>query len=337
MPRLLFLISIILISCASLNETDPPKERMDGLSFVAPPYKFKGNPMEEITAIGANYISVIPIAYTRPGKPSVRYDIHDWQWWGERPEGVRETIDLANASNINVLLKPQVYVPGSWPGGLDFSSDEDWKKWEQAYRDYILPMAKIAEAKGVKVFCIGTEFKISSQQREQFWRDLIKEIRALYSGKLTYAANWDEYKYINFWDELDYIGIDAYFPLNDATTPKIDDLIKAWEKPVAEIEQVQQKFKKPVIFTEYGYMSVDGCAGKVWEIEPKIHSMSINQQAQSNAIEALHQVFFKKDYWAGGFIWKWFPEGQGHEGYPAKDYTPQDKLAAKTLKKCFEM
>jgi len=260
----------------------------------------------------------------------------DWQWWGERPEGVAKTIDLANKNDINVLFKPQVYVGGSWPGGLDFS-DEDWEKWEESYLEYLMPMVRMAEEKKVKIFCIGTELKMSSTKREAFWRKLIKDIRKIYSGKLTYAANWDEYKVLPFWDELDYIGIDAYFPLSDAKTPTVTELKTAWQAPVAEIERVQSKFNKPIIFTEYGYMSIDGCAGKAWEIEPKVHATPINEQAQANAVQALHEVFSKKDYWCGGFIWKWFPEMQGHEGYPAKDYTPQGKIAEEVLTKCFEL
>lgn len=331
-----FLSLAFLFGCTWVSSEKTASERMNGLSFVAPPYVFEGNPMTAVKAVGANYIAVIPIAYTRPDKPTVRYNMSDWQWWGERPEGVAKTIDLANENGINVLLKPQVYVPGSWTGGLDFS-DEDWTKWEKAYRDYLMPMVKTAAEKKVKVFCIGTEFKMSSSKREAFWRALIKDIRKIYVGKLTYAANWDEYKTLPFWDALDYIGIDAYFPLSDAETPSVIELKSAWQTHLPEIERIQSKFNKPIIFTEYGYMSVHGCAGKTWEIEPKVHATPINEQAQANAIQALHEIFSAKKYWLGGFIWKWFPEMKGHEGYPAKDYTPQGKIAEKTLRQCFEL
>ena len=29
---------------------------------------------------------------------------------------------------------------------------------------------------------------------------------------------------VTFWDELDFIGIDAYFPLSDKKSPTIEDL-----------------------------------------------------------------------------------------------------------------
>lgn len=51
-------------------------------------------------------------------------------------------------------------------------------------------------------------------------RRLIRQIRRVYHGPLTYAANWSgEYKQIRFWDALDYVGIQAYFPLRHGRQP----------------------------------------------------------------------------------------------------------------------
>ena len=46
------------------------------------------------------------------------------------------------------------------------------------------------------------------------WRRLISKFRELCPGPLTYAVNWwGDYDVVEFWDELDYIGINAFFPL----------------------------------------------------------------------------------------------------------------------------
>ena len=293
--------------------------------------------MVDVQQVGANWISVIPFGYSYKGKTFVRYNLSKYQWWGEKPEGVRKTIQLAKESGIGILLKPQVYVPGSWPGGIQFDNEKDWEKWEKEYSEYILTFAKIAQEEKVDIFCIGTEFKQALQERPAFWISLIKEIRSIYSGPLTYAANWDEFFTIpvSFWKKLDFAGLDAYFPLSEEGTPAVKDLKEAWIPIKHRIAEVAKKIKIPVIFTEYGYLSVDGCAGNSWELEQVIDKLSINQQAQANAIEALMQTFWKEDWWAGGFIWKWFPKMQGHEGYPDKDYTPQGKLSLTILKLWF--
>ena len=219
-------------------------------------------------------------------------------------------------------MKPQVYVPGSWTGFLDFNTDEDWESWEEDYREYILEFAQISDSLGIEIFCIGTEFKIASKKREKFWRSLIEDVRSIYNGKITYASNWDFYDQIPFWDALDYIGVNAYFPLVEDKTPKVADLKEAWKPLVKKLEEFYERTDKPILFTEFGYLSVDGCAFNTWEIEPRVKSTPINEQAQANALEALFSTFYPNEFWHGGFLWKWFPNGQGHEGYIERDYTP---------------
>ncbi len=320
----------------SMPEVNAPQrtQMLRGLSFVAPPEAFPNNPLEAVRSVNANWIAVIPYAYTRVGKPQVHFNSNR-QWWGEREEGVRETIRLAKKTEVNVVLKPQVYIPGSWTGDLDFKTDSEWEQWEAEYTAYIMTYLKIAIDLEVPVFCIGTEFKIGVKKREQYWRTLISKVKKIYKGKLIYASNWDEYMDVPFWDLLDYVGINAYFPLNNAKTPSIDVLKKAWMPHKKAIREFYNKTKKPIVFTEYGYLSVDGCAYNTWELESKINTLAINEQAQANAIHALLETFWDEPYWYGGFIWKWFPNMRGGEGYNAKDYTPQKKMGHTVLKEWY--
>jgi len=259
-----FLMLIFFKSCdqaakISMPDVDaPPKSQIfRGLSFVAPPSSFANNPMPAVQEVNADWIAVIPYGYTLLGESKVYFNT-DRQWWGERTEGVRETITLAKASKINILLKPQIYIPRSWTGDLDYKTDEEWNEWESGYTDYIITFAKIAAEFEVPVFCIGTEFKIAVKKREQYWRKLIKEVRSIYQGKLVYASNWDEYMDVPFWDALDYAGINAYFPLTSEKTPTLESLKKAWLPHKKAIRNFYNKTKKPIVFTEYGYLSVDG-------------------------------------------------------------------------------
>lgn len=311
----------------------PKTETIKGLNFVAPPDPYPNDPMKSVIDLGASWVAVIPYAFTRVNQANVGYNA-GWQWWGERPEGVQKTIELAKASNIKVILKPQVYVPRSWTGDLDFS-DEEWENWESDYENYIIPFAEMADSLHVEVFCIGTEFKKSVKKREAFWRALIKKVRGVYKGRLAYAANWDEYQDVPFWDALDMVGINAYFPLTKSKTPSTAELKKAWLPYRKQIRKFYNRVKKPIVFTEYGYLSVDGCAHNTWELEGKIKQLSINQEAQANAIHALFEVFWDEPYWHGGFLWKWFPNMKGGEGYDERDYTPQGKKGEIVLKEWF--
>jgi hypothetical protein len=311
------------------------KTKLKGLSFVAPPRPFKASPMMDVKAVNADWIAVIPYGFTRVGEAKVHYKPEGGQWWGERPDGVSITIDSAHKAGINVMMKPQVYVPYGWTGGLDFKTDAEWENWEKDYEKYLDIFIKMAIEKNVAMLCIGTEFKISVLRREKFWRSLIAKIRKDYKGKLVYAANWDEYMIVPFWDALDYVGVDAYFSLIQKDTPSVSELRVAWKPHFDTLKSFHKKIQKPILFTEYGYLSVDGCAYQSWDVEKRINSLKINELSQSNALEGLFSTFWKEDWWAGGFLWKWFPEGMGHEGYIEKDYTPQGKEAQKMLTKWY--
>ena len=185
------------------------------------------------------------------------------------------------------------------------------------------------------MFCVGTEFKISVKKRPHFWKQLIEDMRCRYTGKLVYSSNWDNYDNVSFWEDLDYVGISSYFPLSSAATPTESDLKKEWQSKIKLFRKFYRKAGKQILFTEYGYLSVDGCAGKTWELEKKVHSLPINEQAQANAFQSLYSQLWDEEFWAGGFIWKWFPEGMGHEGYVPRDYTPQDKKAERVIAQWF--
>ncbi len=311
-------------------------DKIKGLTLVAPREPFKNEPMTEVKSVNAEWIAIVPYGFTRQGTPSVRYDGTGRQHWGELYEGIKVTIDSAHKAGLKVMLKPQIWVGGGWIGGLDFATDTEWTQWEKDYEKYILPFAKIADSMKVDLLCLGTEVKISATKRPAFWRDLIKKTRDIYKGKLVYAANWDEYNLVTFWNDLDYIGIDAYFSLVPKATPSVSELEKAWAPHINAVRSFQKKQNKPVLFTEFGYMPIDSCTYQSWEIEKRRKNMAINEVSQANAIDALFTVFWKENWWAGGFLWKWFPEVKATEGTQIKDYSPQGKKAIGVLQKWYE-
>ena len=348
MKNLLYLL--LLLTCLSAfgcNKSGSPSDaniaavdssdiaKIDGLSFVSPPSEFPAELMADIPKIGAGWIALSPFAFSRNNQdPEVRRS--GGQWWGERPEGIRKIIDYARQQNIKVMLKPQVWIPGGWVGEYDPVTEENWLQWEKDYRSFVMEFVQIAVDYQVDIFCIGTEYKVATRVREAFWRGLIKDIRAVYSGKLTYASNWDNYENIPFWEELDFAGLDAYFPLIEDKTPAIDALLVAWQPTLKRIEDFQKKINKPILFTEYGYLCVDGAAGKLWEIEKKVSQLAKNDAAQSHAFEALFQTFWDKEWFAGGFIWKWYIDDTYADLPYEKGYDPKGKDCYETIKKCYD-
>ncbi len=111
------------------------------------------------------------------------------------------------------------------------------------------------------------------QLLDQRWRTVIGTARSHFSGKLTYAANFDQFQQVGFWDALDWMGINAYFPLRSTwSTRGIDssalpELEQSWEKVFGEIENTQRAasvWRQPVLFTELGYTMRRGSTFRPW-------------------------------------------------------------------------
>jgi len=327
-------LNFLFVICAFLLFQDCGFGQSDlkigGMTLVAPRDSFAENPYTDIVDINVGWIAVVPYAFT-PKEEAKLYFANSHQWWGETPQGAESTIKLAKENGLKVMLKPQLWMSNTWVGEMEYDTEEEWTSWENDYRDYIMTFAKIAERNNVELFCVGTEFKKALKIRDHYWRQLIADIRKEYSGLLTYCSNWDEFDKVTIWDAVDVIGVSSYFPLSDEATPKVDDLVKEWQPIKKRMKALSEKYNKQILFSEYGYLSVDGCAGKTWELEKNRRQRPVNETAQCNALEALYTVFLKEDFWAGGFMWKWYPNGRVRPGFKDHDYTPQGKKAEEVI------
>lgn len=275
----------------------------------------------------------MPFGFLRQNDASVYFNL-DWQWWGEKKAGVIEMIKKSHENNYQVMLKPQLWLKdGAYTGKLTFNREIEWLEFEKSYAQFILDFAAIAEQNQVELFCIGTELQNVVKQRPKFWQQLILDVRQTYQGKITYAANWDEYSEFPFWQNLDYIGIDAYFPLSQSANPDITELKQAWKKLTHKLEKFSDSLNQKILFTEYGYTSSKTAVSSPWlhlrETEP-------DSLIQSLALQAMYETIWNEDYLAGGFLWKWFPNHYQVGGSQDNDFTPQNKKSTETIKRYYE-
>ena len=240
-------------------------------------------------------------------------------------------VNKAHQLGLKVMLKPHLDLvdesEGLWRADIGFQKESDWQEWFRQYLKFILHYALIAEKTGAEIFCIGTELSFASS-KTAFWREeIVPALRKVYSGKLIYAANWDEYKFIRFWNDLDYVGIDAYFPLHQKGNPGYEEIKNSWTKWAEEIGIWQKTIKKPVIFTEIGYQSADFAAAKPWE---NSYSGSVNLQIQSDCYRAALEALSNK-LWCQGIYWWYWKATPYAGGTNNRDFTPQKKPAETIL------
>ncbi len=305
--------------------------KINGISFVGSRDRAQQEHVEEVLKINANHAAVMPFGFIRDlNSPEIIFDT-ERQWYGETREGAKQYIDLLSKNGLKVMLKPQIWIwRGEFTGGLEMSSEEDWNRLEASYEKFIITYARLAEETKVDILCIGTELERFVMNRPDYWCGLIEKIRKNYSGKLTYAANWDEYKRTPFWDMLDYIGIDAYFPLSEKKTPSVDELKKGWDQWKKKMESISETYTKPVLFTEFGYRSMDFTAKKPWLVDRG--EQNVNLQGQANAKIAIFEEFWNEEWFAGGYLWKWFIHHGRAGGNNDNRFTPQNKPAQTIIK-----
>ncbi len=315
---------------------DTHSQKINGVCFVSPSKETNFSNFNSLDRIAAKWVALTPYAFSRAKEPFVKFN-YEHSWWGEQSEGAIVMIKQAKADSLKIMLKPHVWVVGEgWCGQFDLKTKKEWNEWEKDYARYILTYAKIAEKYNVEVLCIGTEYKIAATKREHFWRGLIKAIRKVYNGKITYAANWDNYANIKFWDELDFIGVDAYFPLSQTKNANIKELNQNWKKVIKELQGFSQLQHKKIVFTEFGYKSIHFSAWNQWEIENIKRDQSVNTIAQENAYGALFQNVWNQPWFDGGFLWKWYSDDNKSGGLKNSDYTPQHKPVEKLIKEYYQ-
>ncbi|MDA7558434.1 glycoside hydrolase, partial [Flavobacteriaceae bacterium] len=226
--RIVFTFYLIFsLGACSMSTYKEPK--INGVSFVASRDSIFEKHVTPVMRINANYAAIMPYGFIRSSdEPNIIYNTSR-QWFGESKSGAEQYIQELSRHNIRIMMKPHLWIRGEFTGHMTMTSDKNWEQLKQSYTTFIMEYAMLAESTKTEIFCIGTELEAFVKYDSKYWLGLIKKIKSVYSGKLTYAANWDEYYKIPFWDQLDYIGIDAYFPVSNAQTPLVEECLNAWQ------------------------------------------------------------------------------------------------------------
>lgn len=275
----------------------------------------------QIKQLGADAVAIIPIGYS--------FNIHHPEIIGYRGEDLTMTrehlvrvIADAKTRGLKVMLNPHLWIGvhwgvGEWRGRVVMQSEEDWERWFDQYRSFITYFARIAQETGVDLFCVGSELEGTTQAHPDRWRDLIREVRGIYHGPCTYSANWGgEFETIEFWDELEYIGISAYFPVGAGDR----------EARLAEAATVRDRLArlhaetgKPILFVEAGFQSQPGSGENpsqwTWKTDAPV-----DLEEQVLNYEVYFQTFWPQPWFYGVYWWQWFADPEygatQRSGYP---------------------
>ena len=276
--------------------------------------------LDWIGATGANTVTLIVTAYQADAHAAA---LRENDPRTPSPGAVRHAIAHARALGLAVVLKPHVDLDdGAWRGTI---APADPGTWFASYRAFVRPWAQLADSIGSPVFVVGTELAGTLANAAR-WRELVRETRAVYSGRLTYAASWDEATRVPFWDALDRIGVDAYFPVTGRRDAGRTEMLAGWQPWLARLRTLARQSGKPILLTELGYRSVDGAG-----MAPFASSSSGTPDPgeQADLYWAALQATSAADEIEGLCWWNCLANGSG--GQTNTDYTPVGKPAARVL------
>jgi hypothetical protein len=239
-------------------------------------------------------------------------------------------IQYAHNLGLRVMLKPHIDLaadPQHDRNWIDFGRDgAAWRAWFDSYTTFIAHYASLAEDTGADYLVIGTELASASYKAKE-WRQVVETVRAAYHGPITYASNWYE-EPLTWWDAVDSIGVDAYYPLTQINDPTQEQLNAAWAPIVRRLGLLARQWNKPIIFTEIGYRNIDGANVKPWEWKS---GETVDLQEQADCYEAVFQALSGQPWWHGVFWWNWDVQpDQGGEG--ETDFTASGKPAEDVLR-----
>ena len=274
--------------------------------------------LDELKSLGANSFAIHPYAQIAEDG-HVRFRTID----GNRH--ITVPLEWARERGLSVMMIPHIAYWGTkflWRGEINFATPTEWDNFFNDYETWIVEMAKLAEAHGVAVFCVGLEFAFAEKYPER-WLKIIAAVRAVYHGKLTYGGNWNEFETVKFWGALDYIGVLAYFPLTKTPNPSREEIAAAWEERCAQLERFsKQNGGKQFIFVELGYNESAKAAAEPWSFKT---GGEYATEIQARCMDVALALPEKHSFLAGMFLWKWFPEIPSDEQENFRLQTPSIK------------
>lgn len=293
MPRLLPALPLLAVAC-----TTPDLAPVRGVHLTAWQAEAYLDPQTADTIdrwvdLGATHLVVLTTWYQDDATDPA----------GPRPtdrtptdESLRHALRLAHDRGLQTVLKPHVdLLDDAWRGTI---RPPDVDAWFDTYRAMVHHHADLATETGAGALVVGTELS-ALVDREDAWRTTVAQARDRYDGPILYAANWDRYADIRWWDAVDRLGVDAYMPLTDRDDPTPERLARVWRREAAALGRFARREGVDLWLTELGVQSRDGANRTPWWSDGP---QDLDEQA--HVLEAALEAVDGEPWIAGALLWR---------------------------------
>ncbi len=293
--------------------------------------------MRLIRGMGGNWVSITPfgrVADSHATSISMSFEVP----FAHNRTAVSSAIAQAHAEGLRVMLVPHLWVEsGDWRGLINPGEQAHWRSWARSYETFVTNWARVAEHAHADLFAVGIELRswVTTEHASSFL-PIIKRIRSVYRGPLTYASNWDDSEDTVIWGDLDFIGINAFYPLAPHSNASYDEIANNAAERVARVNELAARWNKPVVFTEFGYTTRKDTTLRPWEWPEALSDVSIDERAQAEGYRAILAASIHQPWVAGLFVWRLYADPDDVTQEPEFGFSFRGKLAELELRDAFE-
>jgi hypothetical protein len=313
-----------LPGASSVTRPGASFERGVALGLFSEDPSFDYRPLlAELKEHGATHVSIVWVwwqddLHATEIRPLERWSAPDAQVLST----MREARELGLWVTAFPILRLARAARDEWRGRV---APDDEDRWWASYQAFMLDAAKLALGAGAERLAIGSEL-VSREAMRMRWLQLIDAVRLEAPAlELMYSANWDHFEPVSFWDQVDTIGLSAYFELGQRPGASVAELEAGWAPVRERLEAWSARIDRPLVITEIGCPSRRGGALHPWDDE---RDAPIDLEEQRRAYLAFVHSWAGAPRLAGVYFWNWF--GPGGETDPG--YTPRGKPAARVLR-----
>lgn len=245
-------------------------------------------------------------------------------------EATRAALHDAHALGLATILVPHLYIEdGTWRGEIRFEDRDPADSWWGAYGRFMHQAATIAHDSGATMLSVGVELKAMSADPATHGRmkDLIADLRQTYAGLLTYSANWDEAEQVVFWDLVDFVGVNGYYPLQP-------DPFRGAGKIARRLTALSERAERPVLVVEVGYRSSPLSHERPWEWPVDVEPI-VDDGAQAKAWAAVLTHWLSAKGVRGLSVWVVPSDPDDPASEPRHGFNPLNKPAAHVIARAF--
>jgi hypothetical protein len=292
--------------------------------------------LAESVRLGATWVSLTP--FGRVADLRSTGIAHSFEApFAENRRAVLVAIRQAHARGLKVLLIPHLWVEsGGWRGELEPGDDAAWQTWSESYGEFLRAWAEVARDARADMLALGVELRSwVTTARAPSFAAIARDVRRVYPGPLTYAANWDDAEDTVIWGELDVIGVNGFFPLADHDDASPAELAAGGRKVAERTRRLSELWDMPVMFTEFGYTTRKNPAVRPWEWPDHMQNVVIDQEAQAEAYAALLASLLDEPRFVGAFVWRVYADPNDLSQEAEWGFSPRGKRAELVLRDAY--